>query len=95
VGVPDKRFLAADRLADNTGGASGGRRAYVDVPAKAMFTIFLIGPQIGPWANTAIATIICAGLAYFSWNLIEWPILLWKPRRRNSESEAATAPAVG
>jgi peptidoglycan/LPS O-acetylase OafA/YrhL len=54
----------------------------------------ILGPQIGPWANAAIATAICAGLAYLSWNLVERPMLSWKPNRRKSRPEAAALPAT-
>jgi peptidoglycan/LPS O-acetylase OafA/YrhL len=45
----------------------------------------LLGPQIGPWLNAAIASAVCAGLAYLSWNFVEQPMLSWKPRRRKSD----------
>ena len=53
--------------------------------------IALIGPQIGPWGNTAIASIICVILAYSSWNLVERPMLSWKPSRQRPVPEVAAA----
>jgi peptidoglycan/LPS O-acetylase OafA/YrhL len=55
----------------------------------------LIGPQIGPWSNFSIAMIICAPLAYLSWNFIERPVLSWKPTRRRDQAATSAIPAAG
>jgi peptidoglycan/LPS O-acetylase OafA/YrhL len=55
------------------------------------------GPQIGPWANCLISLIVCSCLAYLSWNLVERPMLSWKPLRHKAapESEPVTVSVPG
>jgi peptidoglycan/LPS O-acetylase OafA/YrhL len=48
-------------------------------PVQQILTLKL-GPQIGPWWNFFLATIISAALAYLSWMLVEKPALSLKPR---------------
>ena len=54
-----------------------------------------LGPQIGPWSECAIALLICLGLAYLSWNLVERPILAWKPGRREARTDEIATPLPG
>jgi peptidoglycan/LPS O-acetylase OafA/YrhL len=49
---------------------------------------FELGGLIGPWKTFVLATIICTGLAYLSWNFIEKPALGWKPRARRQAAHA-------
>lgn len=51
--------------------------------------VALAGPKMGPWTNSALALVVCAGLAYLSWNWVEKPMLSWKPKRRDRRPEAA------
>jgi len=54
-----------------------------------------LGSQIGPWPEFAIALPICLGLAYLSWNLVERPILAWKPGRREARHDQIATPLPG
>jgi peptidoglycan/LPS O-acetylase OafA/YrhL len=49
---------------------------------------FELGGLIGPWKTFVLATFICAGLAYLSWNFIEKPALNWKPRARRPAADS-------
>lgn len=49
---------------------------------------FELGGLIGPWKMFTLATIICTGLAYLSWNLVEKPALGWKPRVRKPAADS-------
>jgi peptidoglycan/LPS O-acetylase OafA/YrhL len=51
-----------------------------------------LGSQIGPWPEFVIALPICLGLAYLSWNLVERPILAWKPGRREARTDEIATP---
>jgi peptidoglycan/LPS O-acetylase OafA/YrhL len=51
-----------------------------------------LGTLIGPWKTFVLATIICGGLAYLSWNLVEKPALNWKPRGKRNEPGPAVRP---
>ena len=48
---------------------------------------FELGGLIGPWKTFVLATIICTGLAYVSWNFIEKPALNRKPRTRSPAAD--------
>ena len=51
-----------------------------------------LGSMIGPWKTFVLATIICTGLAYLSWNFIEKPALDWKPRTRRPAADLDPRP---
>jgi peptidoglycan/LPS O-acetylase OafA/YrhL len=54
-----------------------------------------LGPQIGPWAETIIASVVCIGLAYLLWNLVERPALAWKPGRRRAQGAKMATLSAG
>jgi peptidoglycan/LPS O-acetylase OafA/YrhL len=53
-----------------------------------------LGDLIGPWKMFVLATVICVGLAYVSWHLVEKPALNWKPRSNRPQPQPAMPQAV-